>query len=85
MGFLPQAMSPESKEFKLFTDIWNLLEGEKHGGVSVENLLYFLLIVRGAKFPRRVVDHEQIDSSKSDFLKSAKIGDKGQLIVFKGG
>ena len=70
-------MSPESKDFKLFTDMWNMLEGEKLGGVTVENLLYFLLIIRGAKFPRRVVDHEQVDSSKTEFFRNAKIGDKG--------
>lgn len=57
--------------------MWNMLEGEKHGGVAVENLLYFLLIIRGAKFPRRVADDEQVDSSKTDFFKNAKIGDKG--------
>lgn len=78
-------MSPESKDFKLFTDMWNMLEGENHGGVTVENLLYFLLIIRGAKFPRRVADDEQVDSSKTDFFKNAKIGDKGQLLIYKGG
>ena len=57
--------------------MWNILEGEKNGGVTVENLLYFLLIIRGAKFPRRVADDEQVDSSKTDFFKNAKIGDKG--------
>ena len=70
-------MSPESKDFKLFTDMWNMLEGENHGGVTVENLLYFLLIIRGAKFHRRVANDEQVDSSKTDFFKNAKIGDKG--------
>ena len=70
-------MSQESKDFKLFTDMWSLLEGEKYSGVTVDNLLYFLLIIRGAKFPRRVIDHDQVDSSKSEFLKSAKIGEKG--------
>ena len=57
--------------------MWNILEGEKQGGVTVENLLYFLLIIRGAKFPRRVADNEQVDSSKTEIFKNAKIGDKG--------
>jgi len=46
-------MSQESNDFRLFKDLWSLLEGEKTGGVSVENLLYLLLIIRGAKLPSR--------------------------------
>jgi len=53
LGFLPQTMSQESADFKHFRDLWTLLEGDTNGGVSVENLLYMLLIVRGTKMPKR--------------------------------
>jgi hypothetical protein len=46
-------MSQESTDYKLFQDLWALLDGEKQGGVSVDNLLYLLLLVRGAKLPAR--------------------------------
>jgi len=58
MGFLPQSMAPESKDLKLFKDFWDLLEGEKNGGVTVENLLYILLIIRGAKLLNKEVAPE---------------------------
>lgn len=48
MGFLPHAMAPESNDFTKFKELWKLLGGEETGGVSVENLLYVLLIIRGA-------------------------------------
>jgi hypothetical protein len=66
--------------------MWELLEGEKLGGVSVENLLYLLLLIRGAKFPKReffVAD--VVEGEKTDFFKNAKIGEKGQLVVVLGG
>jgi hypothetical protein len=40
-----------------------LLDGEKTGGVSVSNLLYLLLVIRGAKLPSREKNFE-VDSSK---------------------
>ena len=85
MGFLPQAMAPESKDLKLFKDLWDLLDGEKNGGVTVENLLYLLLLIRGAKLPKREVAPSSSEPSRNDFFKCAKIGDQGQLLVFAGG
>jgi hypothetical protein len=55
MGFLPLEMSQESNDFKLLNEMWSLLEAEKTNGVSVENLLYLLLLIRGAKLPSREV------------------------------
>jgi hypothetical protein len=52
-------MSQESRDFKMFQDLWALLDGEKLGGVSVDNLLYFLLLIRGTKLPAREKDYEQ--------------------------
>lgn len=79
-------MSQESKELKLFKDLWDLLEGEKNGGVTVENLLYMLLIIRGAKLPNREIAPDFAEqSSRNDIFKTARIGQKGEFKVFRGG
>lgn len=70
LGFLPPDMPQESEDYQLFIDIWDLMEGEQRGGISVENLLYCLLIIRGAKLPQRECDIEGKDSA---FLKVARI------------
>jgi hypothetical protein len=44
-------MSHDSEDFKKFKELWAALGGEKNDGVSVENLLYILLIIRGVKLP----------------------------------
>lgn len=64
-------MSQESSDFKLFKDIWTILGGAKTAGVSVENLLYLLLIIRGAKIPlkEREFDAAEEDASQQDELQ----------------
>lgn len=58
MGFLPQSMSQDSKDLKLFKDLWDLLDGEKNNGVLVDNLIYILLVIRGAKLVNKEVNIE---------------------------
>ncbi len=70
LGFLPPDMPQESEDYQLFKDIWDVMEGEQRGGISVENMLYCLLIIRGAKLPQRECDIEGKDSA---FLKVARI------------
>lgn len=66
-------MSEESADFKLFKELWALLDGEKTGGVSVENLLYLLLLVRGAKLPSREVAFEAEEDRDTTMLKYGQI------------
>ena len=47
LGFLPLRTSEDSEDYKLCKDLWNLLEGEDNGGVSVDNLLRMLTVIRG--------------------------------------
>jgi len=49
-------MSQDSKDLKLFKDLWDLLDGEKNNGVLVDNLIYILLVIRGAKLHKREVN-----------------------------
>lgn len=81
-------MSQESTDYKLFQDLWALLDGEKQGGVSVENLLYLLLLVRGAKLPARekaFPPEQNKDSSNQPVLKLAIVDEAKRLIVSPGG
>jgi len=59
-----------------------MMEGEQRGGITVENLLYCLLIIRGAKLPNREIDFEDKEGA---FLNSAKIDSKGVFNVLPGG
>lgn len=43
-------------------DIWNVLGGAKTAGVSVKNLLYLLLIIRGVKMPN---DERDLNSEET--------------------
>jgi len=58
-------MSQESNDFKLFKDLWSVLGGKNESveGVAVDNLLYLLLIVRGAKIPNK---EREIDDSSAE-------------------
>lgn len=81
-------MSQESRDFKMFQDLWALLDGEKLGGVSVDNLLYLLLLIRGTKLPAREKDYEldqNRDYQNQPVLKLAMVDEEGKLIVAQGG
>jgi len=82
LGFLPPDMPPESEDYSLFKDLWDMMEGEQRSGITVENLLYCLLIIRGARLPQRECDFEEKESA---FLKLAKMDSKGVLNVLPGG
>jgi hypothetical protein len=47
LGFLQPEIAEDSEDFLLVRDIWNLLEGHFREGVSKQNLLTILLIIRG--------------------------------------
>jgi len=66
-------MGQDSSDFKLFKDIWAILGGAKTAGVSVENLLYLLLIIRGAKIPfkEREFDAEEDGSQQDENLQTS--------------
>lgn len=66
-------MSQESNDFRLFKELWALLDGEKTGGVAVENLLYLLLLIRGAKLPAREVAFEAEPTRDTPLLRLGQI------------
>jgi hypothetical protein len=78
-------MTTQSEIFKLFGEFWKLLDGENQGGVSVENLLIALLIVRGAKCFNRECEFKITESRDPEVLNLAFIGEDGVLSVAPGG
>ena len=48
MGFLPDNITDEFPDYKLFEELWELMEGTERDGVMEENLAYVLKVIRGA-------------------------------------
>jgi len=81
MGFLPQAMAPESNDFIKFKELWRLLGGEETNGVSVENLLYLLMIIRGADLASREEKFPTDKSKEFALQRFAHINEDGKFVV----
>ena len=81
MGFLPERMPQESNDFRLFSDLWALTDGEKTGGVSVDNLLYLLLIIRGAKLPEREREFEPDTNRNTKLLKLVMVDEESNMLI----
>ena len=56
MGFLNESVTEEKPDYKLFQELWSLLEGDERDGVNKEDLAYFLMVIRGVRQPDREVD-----------------------------
>ena len=64
------------------------MAGDKTGGVSVKNLLYLMLIIRGAKMPAREEDLNLDDDTErmpGILGKISKVDEIGQFVVGPGG
>ena len=96
LGFLPQSMSQESTDFKLFKELWALLGGippeqddsQESSGVNEQNLLYMLLLIRGAKLPNREEETQPDENRVNDLGTLGRytlIDETGKLVVLKGG
>ncbi|TNV85929.1 hypothetical protein FGO68_gene4527 [Halteria grandinella] len=49
LGFLPKNKPPENHEVQLTQDLWALMRGEEHGGVSFDTLRILLLNILGLR------------------------------------
>mmetsp|Transcript_33776 Transcript_33776/g.41745 ORF Transcript_33776/g.41745 Transcript_33776/m.41745 type:complete len:82 (+) Transcript_33776:1160-1405(+) len=47
MGFLPENVTPKHPDYKLFEEVWELMEGTANEGVKVQDLSYILMVIRG--------------------------------------
>lgn len=74
-------MAPESNDFIKFKELWRLLGGEETNGVSVENLLYLLMIIRGADLASREEKFPTDKSKEFSLQRIAQINGDGKFIV----
>ena len=56
MGFLPEQVTPAYPDFKLFEDLWELVDGQDREGIAISDLKYVLQIIRGARELDREID-----------------------------
>ena len=56
MGFLQETVTEEKADYKLFQELWALMEGEARDGVSKDDLAYILMLILGVRDPAREVE-----------------------------
>lgn len=61
MGFLPENVTQAKPDFKLYEELWELMEGEDRKGVSIADLKYVLGVIRGARDSTREIDCEPVE------------------------
>jgi len=83
LGFLSYNIQPDSADFALFQELWEVLDGENREGVTQNNLLYALLIIRGFKFPEREVNVDP-EEGRQGIAKQAAFGND-ELVIRVGG
>ena len=64
MGFLPENVTPERPDYKLFEELWELLEGTAREGVKADDLKYILSIIRGYRDAAREIDCQPIEGKQ---------------------
>jgi hypothetical protein len=42
MGFLPENVTPQRADFKLFEDLYNIMDGPARNGVKIDDIAYIL-------------------------------------------
>ena len=42
MGFLPENLTPEHADFKLFEELWNMMDGTARKGINIDDISYIL-------------------------------------------
>ena len=64
LGFLPENVTVERPDYKLFEQLWSLMEGPERDGVSLKNLEYVLSVIRGMRDSSREIDCQPADGKK---------------------
>ena len=64
MGFLQESVTEEKPDYKLFEELWELLEGTAREGVRKDDLAYALMVIRGAREPSREIDCQAVEDKQ---------------------
>lgn len=84
MGFLQETVTEEKSDYKLFQELWGLLEGEEREGVNKEDLAYILMVIRGVREPNRELDC-QAEEDRQGVARYIIFDQEGNLCIRKGG
>ena len=84
MGFLPDNITDEFPDYKLFEELWELMEGTERDGVMQQNLAYVLKVIRGAYEPKREIN-EEAPEDKQGLARYIYIDDEENLQFRKDG
>ena len=84
MGFLPENVTPERPDYKLFEEMWEIMDGEAREGVGTEDLGYMLMVIRGFRDPEIEVDCEPVED-KQGIARMIVFDDEGKMLLRKGG
>ena len=60
-GFLPSNGKVDPRTQGLIDDIWSLVQGEKKGGVTFDNLRVVLINIIGARVPDRETERDEFE------------------------
>ncbi len=64
LGFLPANVQPDDNDYKLFEELWQIIDGEAREGISTENLKYVLSVLRGFRDSKLEVDCEPVQGKQ---------------------
>lgn len=78
MGFLPENVTPEHADYKLFEDLWALMDGPANEGVKIDDLSYMLMVIRGSRESEREIDC-QPDENKQGLSRVIIFDQDGNL------
>ena len=84
MGFLPENVTPDKPDYALFEELWELTEGPTRNGLSVEDLSYMLMVIRGTRMTEREIDC-QAPEEKQGLAKMIIFDQDGNLQFRQGG
>lgn len=84
MGFLETEIAEDGEDFLLVEDLWKLLEGDSNKGVTAQNLLQMLFIIRGVNVQSNFIMSKHLKTLA--FLGLASVDEKnGELKVTEKG
>ena len=84
MGFLPDKITDEYHDYKLFQEMWQMMEPEEGVGVKKDDIAYMLMVVRGMRDPSQEVDCEPYEE-RQGVARFIVFDQEGNLRLRKGG
>lgn len=84
MGFLTETVTEEHTDYKLYEELWDLMDGTTREGIKKDDLAYMLKVIRGTRDPDLEVD-EPAPEEKVGIAKFIIFDSEDTLQFRKGG